>query len=208
MKRAKTAVLALACLGFLLFPALSQSAAVPTPQPTAGPGVSPSPSAPEAPAGEKPADVPSAFRDFSLGMGLDEAKAALQKESLLAYAGDPDVSMLPSRKETLIDVQGASFIKRASFQFVDDKLYVMIFSLDSTKVDHYSVYSAMVKKYGKPSSVSPEEIFWSNDKTKVSIERPLTVKYLDLGAYNGIMEKSVSEKSYREMRRDMFLDSF
>ncbi len=153
-------------------------------------------------------EIPSSFLGFSLGMSLEEAKAALQKESLFSYAGEPDVSMLPSKKETLIDVHGPSYIKRASFQFVNDFLYVMIFHLDTSKIDHYSLYSSMSKKYGKPSSVSPQEISWGTRSLRVSIERPLSVKYIDLESYAEISNQSLSDKSFREMRREQFIQSF
>lgn len=182
---------------------ISLSCAAQSPAPSAL--TAPSPSA--TPGAEK-REVPSSFLGYSLGMGIDELKAALAKDGLLDYAGDPDVSLLPSRKESLVDVQGSSYIKRASFQFVDDKLYVMVFSLDQTKVDYYSVYSSMQGKYGQPSSVSPEEISWANDATRVAIERPLSVKYLDLKAYKALIESGSAEKSLREMRRDDFLGSF
>lgn len=191
---------------FLFAYALACSAQ--SPAPSAAP--SPSPSAPagiQSAAVEK-RSVPDSFLGYSLGMGMDELKSALSKDGLLDYRGDPDVSLLPSRKESLVDVQGSSYIKRASFQFVDDKLYVMVFSLDQSKVDYYSVYSSMLGKYGQASSVSPEEISWADDSVRVSLERPLSVKYLDLAAYKALIESGAAEKSLREMRRDEFLDSF
>jgi hypothetical protein len=190
-------------------------AASPSPQATASPAparspgaVAASPKPAEAKDGKDTTEYPSSFMDYKLGMGLDDVKAALLKDGLLDYNGDPDVTLMPDRKQTLIDVQGPSYIKRASFQFVDDKLYTMVFHLDTTKVDHYSIFTSMSNKYGQPTSLSPKETVWENETVRVSIERPLSVKYIDMKTYKDLIASGAAEKSLRELRRDDFIGSF
>jgi hypothetical protein len=141
-------------------------------------------------------------------MSLEATQEALKKDDLLAYSGPSDVSLLNDSKESLIEVYGDSYIKRASFQFVQDQLYVIILALNQSQLDHYSVYSALVAKYGKPSSISPAQIIWQDGSTQLSLERPLSVKYLDLKTYGQLISNGAAQKSYRELDRVDFLNQF
>jgi hypothetical protein len=193
--------------------ALSAQTASPKPAASLTPAASLKPAASSKPASDAQApkgkaEYPNSFQGYSLGMGIDEVKSLLLKDGLLDYSGDPDVTLLPARKESLIDVQGPSYIKRASFQFVEDKLYVMVFHLDTTKLDYYSIFTSMSEKYGPPTALSPQESAWENESLRVSIERPLSVKYLDMQAYKALIESGAAEKSLREMRREDFIGSF
>ena len=96
-------------------------------------------------------------------------------DPLYGYRGERDVSLLPGENRSLIETSGPSFIRRAWFQFYDDKLYIMTFTLDPEKIDYYSVYSKLVAKYGEPASLDPRKAVWGDDKTTLSLERPLTV---------------------------------
>ncbi|MDR2499671.1 MAG: hypothetical protein LBD37_01155, partial [Treponema sp.] len=111
---------------------------------------------------EEPAPAPRSFREMSLGMALDDLKAALEADELFLFRGDRDVSFLPSKEQNLIETAGASFIRRAFFQLQDGELFIMAFSLDSALVDHYSVYASFVKKYGEPRSLNPKEAVWED----------------------------------------------
>ena len=83
-------------------------------------------------------------------MSIDEVEGLLKKDALFSYHGPSDVSLLPSPNMSLIEVEGLSFVKRAFFQFYDGKLWVMVFFLNSDKIDHYSIYSSLTGKYGDP----------------------------------------------------------
>jgi hypothetical protein len=201
-----------AATALLLFLAVSALDAQ-SPRPSASPAPIISPAASAAPLssaspGTKDSVLPKGFRSYELGMGMDEVKAILKEDDLLAYSGDADVSLLPSGTGSVIDVPGDSFIKRATFQFIDDKLWAMVFTLDTLKIDHYSVFTAMSAKHGKPGRIDPKESVWEDEKVRVSIERPLTVKYLDLEALAALNEKAGTEKAYREILRDEFLNLF
>ena len=100
---------------------------------------------------------PMQFRGISLGMGIDDVKAALKADPLFRYRGDPDVSFLPQSNQYLIECDGATYIRRAYFQFADSRLFIMILVLDPLSLDHYSLFSALSAKYGQPASLSPQE---------------------------------------------------
>ncbi|MDR1104744.1 MAG: hypothetical protein LBL44_00170 [Treponema sp.] len=189
-------VIFLVCALFLCssFSAGAQDAETGTP---ASPGPAP-----------EPVPLSRAFRSLSLGMSLDELKAGLAGDGLFAFRGDRDVSFLPQRDQSLIETTGSSFIRRAFFQLRDGEVFIMGFALNTAIVDHYSVFTSLVKKYGEPSSLDPRQAVWERDGTRISIERPLTVKYMDMRVFNGIIDEAALAES-REIRlREEFLDEF
>jgi hypothetical protein len=157
---------------------------------------------------ENPEEVPRQFRGISLGMALDELKTALVADSLFSFRGDRDVSFLPVREETMVETTGLSFVRRAYFQLTQGAVYIMAFTLDTRRIDHYSVFTSFIKKYGEPESLSPEEAVWESDQTRVSIERPLTVKYIDKTVFERLLEESKTVESQEFLRRESFLADF
>ena len=157
---------------------------------------------------DNPEEAPRQFREISLGMDLNELKTALSRDRLFLFRGDRDVSFIPIREETLVETTGNSFVRRAYFQLSDGAVYIMSFSLDSRLVDHYSVFTSFVKKYGEPISLSPGEAVWESGETKVSIERPLTVKYIDKTVFNHLIEESETRVRQELLAREEFLGDF
>ena len=157
---------------------------------------------------ENPETLSGQFRELSLGMPLDALKSALMRDELFQFRGDRDVSFLPIREETLVETTGLSFIRRAYFQLSEGAVYIMSFSLDTRMMDHYSVFTAFVRKYGEPLALSPGEAVWENDDTRVSIERPLTVKYIDKTVFNRLVEESGTRKRWELLQREEFLNDF
>jgi hypothetical protein len=159
---------------------------------------------------------PRSFRGIFLGIGLDALKEAIRNDGIYYFREDRDVSFLPSDQEqTLVETQGLSFIRRAFFQLRYGEVFIMSFTLDTALVDHYSVFTAFLNRYGEPSSLSPQEAVWETGETRVSIERPLTIKYID--KYNFEMFKQSPESiligpsadGAREMlNRSEFLEGF
>jgi hypothetical protein len=156
----------------------------------------------------EPPPPPRSFRDLRLGMGLEDLKAALQADGLFRFRGDRDVSFLPSQEQSLIETTGYNYIRRAFFQLREGELFIMAFSLDNRMVDHYSVYTSFVEKYGEPQSLNPREAVWEDEDTRVAIERPLTVKYIDKRVFNDIVAKSKADESWELILREEFLGEF
>jgi hypothetical protein len=149
-------------------------------------------------------------------MSLEDLKSALQGDGLFHFRGDRDVSLLPSsvrargspEEQSLVETTGPSFIRRAFFQLRGGELFIMAFALNTALVDHYSVFTGFVKKYGEPMSLSPKEAVWETGDTRIAIERPLTVKYIDKRIFNEIIENSALVESGEVRRRQEFLDEF
>jgi len=152
--------------------------------------------------------LPRQFREISLGMGLDDLKEALQKDKLFNFRGDRDVSFLPVREESLVETTGSSFVRQAFFQLRDGTLFIMSFTLDTGLMDHYSMFTNLVEKYGQPSFLDPKEALWESDETLITLERPLTIKYIDKKVFTDIISESSLIQSRRVKERQEFLDEF
>lgn len=156
----------------------------------------------------KPASLPDTYRSVALGMDMETVKEKLAADGMFGYRGDRDVSLLPFANRSLIETVGPSFIRRSWFQFLENKLYVMIFNLDPERVDYYSVYSSFVAKYGEPKSIDPARAVWSDDRVTLSLERPLTVKYVDAAAFKSLLDADTTDKAASDILREEFIREF
>jgi hypothetical protein len=171
------------------------------------PGESDATKAPEEP--ETPAvDPPTGFGSVELGLEIEEVKRRLEADSNFLFRGDPDVSMLASPNESLIETKGSTYIARGYFQFHERKLYTIILELDRSRIDHYAMYTTFVERYGEPDSLDPTESVWEFDGIRLSLERPLRVKYIDTAVFDRIIEEQNRLESLQILSRDRFLDQF
>ncbi|MDR3174438.1 MAG: hypothetical protein LBU19_09330 [Treponema sp.] len=153
-------------------------------------------------------ELPRQFRDIRLGMSLEELKTSLEADELFTFRGDRDVSFLPDPQQFLVETTGLSFVKRAFFQLHGGKLFIMAFSMNTGLVDYYSIFTALREKYGEPKDLSPRQSVWEDEGLRLTLERPLTVKYIDLEVFNGIVGASAVEKTHELLRRQEFIDAF
>jgi hypothetical protein len=156
---------------------------------------------------EKP-ELPRVYRELSLGMGLEDVKKALQEDGLFNFRGDRDVSFLPLGEQNLVETTGFSFIKRALFQFRSGKLFAMAFTMNTELVDHYSIFTVFVQKYGEPDILDPQQAVWESRDTRIAIERPLTVKYMDMPVFNELLDAAQTKESQDLRLREDFLHGF
>lgn len=157
---------------------------------------------------EQDGELPRQFRQLSLGMGLDDLKTALLGDDYFNFRGDRDVSFLPIREESLVETTGSSFIRRAFFQLRDGQVFIMSFSLNTAIIDHYSVFTQFTERYGHPSYLDPRMAMWENEETRITIERPLTVKYIDKIVFDDIIHESGLIESGQVRLRQEFLNEF
>lgn len=152
--------------------------------------------------------APSGFNLIKLGLDIDVVKKALQADSNFLFRGDPDVSMLSQPNESIIETEGAIFVDRAYFQFHERKLYTIILELNPTRLDHFTLYTTLVDRFGEPSFLDPSEVVWEFDETRVSLERPLRVKYIDIRVLETLSAAERRIESLDRLSRDGFLDQF
>lgn len=152
--------------------------------------------------------LPLGFQSIQLGMTLDGVKSALIEDPFFNFRGDPDVSLLSLENQKLIECKGNSYIARAYFQFYDDRLYAIILRMDERKIDHFSFYTRFTEKYGDPSDMNPERSIWNDGVVSLSLERPLSVKYLDAVLFEQIRSAGKAEESYKSLNQQQFLEFF
>ncbi|MDR0540474.1 MAG: hypothetical protein LBG74_08270 [Spirochaetaceae bacterium] len=162
--------------------------------------------------------LPREFRKLTLGMDLESLKTALAADDAFAFRGDADVSFLPLREQNVVDTAGAGFVKRAFFQLEETAradgattpggVFIMAFVLNTGKVDHYSVFTRFVEQYGDPAVLNPKLAFWEDGATRIYLERPLTVKYIDKAVFDKHIENSKALESENAKLREEFLNEF
>lgn len=152
--------------------------------------------------------LPRDFSGIALGMGLQEVKDLLLIDTNFDFRGDPDVSLLARPNETLIECTGFTYIDRAFFQFYEGSLYTIIIMLDTSELDHYTMYSHLSGKYGDPSALDPSRSMWESEEVVLSLERPLTVKYVDRQVFESIRRAGEAEETMRALSRDDFVGQF
>lgn len=154
--------------------------------------------------------IPNGYGGVELGMSLSQTKKALKQNMDFGYHGDRDVSLLPGENRALIETDasryGYSFLERCWFQFYQDKLYIITVNINREKMDHYSIFSTLCKKYGDPVSLNPEKAVWKNGSVTMSLERPLTLKYVDDKTFDALQNQSKVSPDGREMTRELFLE--
>jgi hypothetical protein len=156
---------------------------------------------------EKP-ELPRVYRQLSLGMSLENLKGALQQDEIFTFRGDRDVSFLPVGEQNLVETTGRSFIKRALFQLRSGQLFAMAFTMNTELVDHYSIFTVFVQKYGEPDILDPKQAVWESADTRIAIERPLTVKYMDMQVFNELLDRAQTKESQDMQIREDFLHDF
>jgi hypothetical protein len=158
--------------------------------------------------GQTSAEPPRGFRSIELGMELEEVKRLLIDDPLFDYRGDPDISFLPLPPQTLIETSGSSFIRRAYFQFDEDLLYIITLAMDPERLDYYTLYSTLSEKYGQPESLDPTGAVWRFGGVRLSLERPLSVKYIDSTVFEALQEAGQVQEDLWEISKENFLQQF
>lgn len=158
--------------------------------------------------GKTQEDLPEGFNKILLGMGVEQVRQELDADGNFRYRGEPDVSVLQSSGDVLIECEGLHYIDRASFQFVDESLFTITLIFDRTILGYYTMYSTLQLKYGDPADLSPDRAVWENDRVRLSLERPLRLKYIDARVLERLKTESERAKSLERIDRERFLEQF
>jgi len=153
-------------------------------------------------------ELPTGYRSIQLGASFSDVKEKLLIEPRFDFRGDPDVSIQKTGPQSLISSRGRMFIDQGFFQFDKDKLFLIILQFNREKIDFFTMQQTLTSQYGPPSEISPQGMSWSNGKTKISLEYPLTLKYLDEKVFNTFLAEDEKLKSFQEVARTNFLEDF
>jgi len=157
---------------------------------------------------EEPVGIPREYRGIALGMEPQDVKDRLGADPWFDYRGDEDVSLLERPRASVIDAGGSVFIARGLFQFEDEVLSAIMLELDESTIDWYTVYTTLEERYGPPVDMNPARAWWEDGTTRLALERPLTVKYLDLAVFDAAAVERQDRVAWRERARQEFLDEF
>lgn len=130
----------------------------------------------------------------------------MRADSSIDYRGDPDVTLVPITEQPMIQSDGFRFVDQIVLQFYEDALYIIRVELSPNEFDYFSVYRSLVNRYGEPNSLSPDGAFWENEVTLFSLEKPLTIKYIDRETFQAIVDGGEASESVRQITRERFLE--
>ena len=152
--------------------------------------------------------MPRGYRNLLLGMPLEQVKTALIAESRFDYRGEPDVSLQDMGERFLITSKGRGFIEEGFFQFNKDLLYLIIITFNKDQMDFFTLQQDLIGKYGEPDDISPEGTRWEDEEVILTLEYPLTLKYLDKNTFQGFLEDARAKEGFTEISREEFLKDF
>lgn len=148
------------------------------------------------------------FDVFRLGMNLEELKSALKNNSFFLYSGEPDVTLLNRPNTNLIDVPGLTYFSRGIFQVVDGALYSITLELNPEQLDYFAMFTTLSKKYGDPVALDPSSARWESASVRLTLEKPLTVKYIDMAKFQELQKQGRAQQSLQQVTRERFLENF
>lgn len=152
--------------------------------------------------------LPRGFTDLLLGSDLEELKQRLETNRQFDYRGDPDIRLSPSSNQALIRTEGRGFMESGVFQFHEERLFSITLNIDIEQMDYFTMFRDLTQKYGDPDYLDPRLSYWNGDGIRMVLEKPLSVKYIDMQAFNRIREAGAAEESMGEFSRELFLDNF
>lgn len=153
-------------------------------------------------------EVTRGFDTLQLGMSYDEALEALMESGFFQFRGLPDVSLRPGTEEPLIRVRGSGFIVEAYLQFREDELYSLTLNMNPQRIDHGTFFRQFSQDFGNPQDFSPQRAIWEDPMTRLVLERPLIVQFIDRPTFQLLQEEQQIRESAAEFSRDLFLRSF
>lgn len=146
------------------------------------------------------------YKDIKLGMSKENVQSILEKsiefnfkrEEILTFRLEPDTE--------IISTEGLNYIINAYFHFSHDKLFQIILKLDESKIGYYYLLKKFTERFGKSTELSPARSIWDNDKIRLIIEKPCTVKYIYLPIWNGLLKSDNTSDNLIDLNREKFID--
>ncbi len=148
------------------------------------------------------------FRDIQLGMEFDAAEEAIAGDPAFDFRGRPDVSITLSDGEPTIDTNGRSFVRRGVFSFHRERLFTFSLYLSTQRLDYLQLYNQLRSRYGEPDDLDPRRAVWEDDATRITLERPLTVTFLDRVVFEERRDANRRDEALEDIARDEFLELF
>jgi hypothetical protein len=148
------------------------------------------------------------FRAVQLGLTFAEAEDALRGDSAFQYRGRPDVSMALSDGQEQIDTRGRGYVDRGLQAFHNGRVYNISLYLNQQRVDYFQLFEQLRTRYGDPVDLDPQRAIWEDETTRIELERPLTVQYLDLAVFRERRGQARTREAVEDTTREAFLEEF
>ena len=148
------------------------------------------------------------FREIQLGATFEEVEGHLLADTAFVYRGQADVSLRLSDGQTVIDSRGRVFVDRGLFQFADGRLYTMALYINRDRLDYFQLFERLRARYGDPIDLDPRRALWEDERTRIALERPLTVRYLDLAVFEARRGAERVLEAAEDVAREQFIEEF
>lgn len=148
------------------------------------------------------------FRAVTLGLPFASVQQELAADPAFLYRGEPDVSLRLSDGESVIDTRGRVYVDRAVFQFHEGRLFSMAMYLSRRNLDYFQLFEQLRTRYGEPVELDPQRAYWQDERTRIELERPLTVRYLDRAVFEERRSAARTLEAAEDVAREQFLEEF
>jgi len=145
------------------------------------------------------------YKDFKLGMSMEQVKSILEKSPDFNSRKNEVLSMRLEPDTEIISTEGYGYILTGYFHFYHDALYQILLKLSETRIGYYYILKNFTDRFGKPKIFTPKKATWENDKIRITLEKPCTLKYIYLPVWNGLT-KEKEDKDLFEKERKKFID--
>lgn len=148
------------------------------------------------------------FRAVQLGLTFSEVEDALRSDPAFLYRGQPDVTMSLSDGQEQIDTSGRGYVDRGLLAFHNARLYSLALYLNQQRLDYFQLFEQLQTRYGDPVDLDPRRAMWEDETTRIELERPLTVRYLDLAVFRERRGQTRTREAVEDTTRETFLEEF
>lgn len=143
------------------------------------------------------------YRGVELSMQMDKVSEILRRDRLLEVDIRTDFGDLDEEPYHVIKARNVPYITSVYYQFgttqsVKKQLFAIVIHFNSRYNDFHSILNKMKKKYRDPELLTPNTAVWSDGKTKIIVNAPSTVKYIDINLYR------IMQREYAYMRHRYF----
>ncbi|WP_300753960.1 hypothetical protein [uncultured Brachyspira sp.] len=150
--------------------------------------------------GRKPAviDTPiTGFKNITLGATREDTINAILGDNTMTLpkqymTGTVDLSAEESAD--FLALEENKFYKSGYFVFKDDSLYSITINFQPNQVDFLELLSALNAKYTKGSFLDANTVAWQNGDTRIILERPSVVKYINMSNITSTSDTRIKEK--------------
>jgi hypothetical protein len=145
------------------------------------------------------------YKDIKLGMTQAQVKGILDKSVDFSINKEEILTMRLEPDTEIISTEGLGFIISGYFHFSHDQLFQILLKLSETKIGYYYILNKFTNSFGKPNKLDPEKATWENDKIRITLEKPCTLKYIYLPVWNGLVKEKEKNDLF-EKDREKFVD--